>query len=155
MTPEMEALGRRVVACKGWRWMGGMRRVWPFLVRMPILQGSVWSCLAGAKDRARGYTERMQSERVEDDPLSCEPSEKWDDATDQWVADMPDLTDPATLGCLLALVREAWGDRYASVSCDTQFCSWEDRWVYATCGTSTSGFSTEAEALVAALEAAP
>ena len=76
----------------------------------------------------------------------------------EWDADMtalPDLTDPATLGCLLALVREAWGDRYASVSCDTQFCSWEDRWVYATCGTSTSGFSTEAEALVAALEDAP
>jgi len=23
---------------------------------------------------------------------------------------VPDLTDPATLGCLLALVREAWGD---------------------------------------------
>ena len=23
---------------------------------------------------------------------------------------MPDLTDPATLGCLLHLVREAWGD---------------------------------------------
>lgn len=149
----MEALARRAVACKGWRWMGGMRRVWPFLVRMPILQGSVWSCLAGAEDRARGYTERMPSERVEDDPLSCEPSEKWDDATDQWVADMPDLTDPATLGCLLALVREAHAVLFLQVSVKIsrehgyQFdCHPHHRgqWV-----------DSEAEALVAALEAAP
>ena len=29
-----------------------------------------------------------------------------------WLSEgwLPDLTDPATLGCLLALVREAWGD---------------------------------------------
>jgi hypothetical protein len=56
---------------------------------------------------------------------------------------------------LLALVREAWGDRYASVWCDTQFSTWEDRWVYSVDGTTKTGFSTEAEALVAALEAAP
>ena len=104
---EMLELGRRAVACKGWRWMPGMRRVWPFLVRTPILQGNVWSCFASDEDRARGYSERMPAERVEDDPLSREPAAKWDDATDQWVADIPDLTDPATLGCLLALVREA------------------------------------------------
>ena len=64
--------------------------------------------------------------------------------------DIPDLTDPATVGCVLALVREAHGPR-----CYTQACGgcWtvqnedtEDWWgkncVY------------EAEALVAALEAA-
>ena len=163
MTPEMVALGRRAVACKGWRWMGGMRRVWPFLVRMPILQGSVWSCLAGAEDRARGYTERMPSERVEDDPLSCEPSEKWDDATDQWVADMPDLTDPATLGCLLALVREAWNAPRAMVRLSANRKSFHvydvDRdpmggnWAAFLCG--DHRIQTEAEALVAALEDAP
>jgi hypothetical protein len=66
-------------------------------------------------------------------------------------AEFPDLTDPATLGCLLALVREAWG-----AECHTQWrggywtvedgngdASWGDHCVY------------EAEALVAALEAAP
>lgn len=34
-----------------------------------------------------------------------------DDTSECW----PDLSDPATLGCLLALVREAWG-REATVS---------------------------------------
>ena len=28
----------------------------------------------------------------------------------------PDFTDPATLGCLLALVREAWGDPTLSIA---------------------------------------
>ena len=68
---------------------------------------------------------------------------------------LPDLTDPATLGCLLALVREAWSEPLLSVA-------WAGgrwyvvqrilrsvdalRWIQA---------ATEAEALVAALEAAP
>jgi hypothetical protein len=30
---------------------------------------------------------------------------------------LPDLTDPATLGCLLALVREAWGDPTITTHC--------------------------------------
>jgi hypothetical protein len=63
---------------------------------------------------------------------------------------LPDLTDPATLGCLLALVREAWSDSQMYVagrglwdvftSHDVEIV--QDRY-------------TEAEALVAALEAAP
>ena len=69
---------------------------------------------------------------------------------------LPDLADPATLGCLLALVREANSRPHAS----TQYCGgyWQvedpedDRW------DTDRGFgpwATEAEALVAALEAAP
>lgn len=68
---------------------------------------------------------------------------------------IPDLTDPATLGCLLALVREAWGDPHASASWDYETngqvvvaCSRTSRWVF-------RDRQTEAEALVAALEAAP
>ena len=68
--------------------------------------------------------------------------------------DLPDLTDPATLGCLLALVREAWGDpkihvvpRGASVWA-TAYAGWLHKKAIA-CG------ATEAEALVAALEGAP
>ena len=66
-------------------------------------------------------------------------------------AEFPDLTDPATLGCLLALVREAWGDPTDYVRCGRK---WE--WVTSRCVERwpPSG-DTEAAALVAALEAAP
>jgi len=66
---------------------------------------------------------------------------------------LPDLTDPATLGCLLALVREAHAVQFLQVSVKIsrehgyQFdCHPHHRgqWV-----------DSEAEALVAALEAAP
>ena len=59
---------------------------------------------------------------------------------------LPDLTDPATLGCLLALVREAWDDRYLCASLSPRKLWMVDGW---------SLHDTEAEALVAALEAAP
>lgn len=69
MDEQMIALGRRAVACKGWRWLPGAH--W-------ILPGTVLN------GRYRGIL--LDSDVV------------------------PDLTDPATLGCLLALVREAWND---------------------------------------------
>lgn len=76
----------------------------------------------------------------------------------QWVQhrSVPDLTDPATKGALLHLVREAWGDPglYAM-----------GRGGWRVCGGCTDGHqtgltksgvrATEAEALVAALKAAP
>jgi hypothetical protein len=62
---------------------------------------------------------------------------------------LPDLTDPATLGCLLALVREAYRLRLWLASSRDG-----DRWyVDAASGTLAHG-KTEGEALVTALEAA-
>ena len=76
---------------------------------------------------------------------------------------LPDLDDPATLGCLLALVREALaktlrhGHRaYACTTLTGQWvvmCSGNPHWPDGIVG--CAQFDTEAAALVAALEAAP
>lgn len=69
---------------------------------------------------------------------------------------LPDLTDPATLGCLLALVREAWGDQSLSVLFDHDGGMWRvGRWEDDGLALRCRPADTEAEALVAALEAAP
>ena len=108
MTDAQIALGRRAVACKGFRWMGGMKVVDGFRVAESVV------------------------------PM-------------MFPVDTPDLTDPATLGCLLALVREAWNDQRAYMRAGF---GWE--WITDYCVEKwPPGGETEAEALVAALEAAP
>jgi hypothetical protein len=134
MTEAQTALSRRVVACKGWRWMPGTLRL-----------------------RATPPSRR--------DHLKGEG--RVPDGGDPWVyvawPVIPDLTDPATLGCLLALVREAW----RSVVVTSPDYDYDDeearqgphvvgwravetvRWLPIGVG------ATEAEALVVALEGAP
>jgi hypothetical protein len=125
MTDEQSNLARRVVACKGWRWMPGMRRI------------------VGRPEPLEDYAGRIADtgRRAPDGP------------------GLPDLTDPATLGCLLALVRAAWGDPLLYTMHDifwtvrlrdgtaSAYEPPNDSWV----GTG----ATEAEALVDALERAP
>ena len=118
---EAEALGRRLVACKGFRVMRGMLD----------MQGRTWG---------RDLLWRWRND-----------------------LDVPDLRDPATLGCVLALVREAWAAPRALVRLSANGKSFHvfdvDRvttggnWASFLCG--DHGIQTEAEALVAALEAAP
>jgi hypothetical protein len=97
----------------------------------------------------------------------------YDDGTSCWVYEgeactsrvqtpaLPDLTDPATLGCVLALVREAWatnGVVFVGVEpadrCDPT--AGLEVWLHwmGACNECFHG-ATEAEALVLALEAAP
>jgi hypothetical protein len=97
-------------------------------------------------------------ERIEDDT----------DATARFEDDgLPDLTDPATVGCLLALVRDAWGDPtigavqagdYKTTVAGLTIPS-RSHWVVMRAGAvgleSHGHGNTEAAALVAALEAAP
>ncbi len=76
---------------------------------------------------------------------------------------LPDLTDPATIGCILALVREAWNAPRALVRLSANGKSFHvfdvDRvtmggnWAAFLCGDRI--LQTEIEALVAALENAP
>jgi hypothetical protein len=68
---------------------------------------------------------------------------------------LPDLTDPATLGCLLALVREAWQTPKAYVASRGEGL---DLWVVCLPQPRADHFghgANEADALVRALEAAP
>jgi hypothetical protein len=115
MSDEMIALARRADACRGWRWMPGMR--W-------------WT------DDDRGRLDDYQPEYM------GRPTDA-----------LPDLTDAATLGCLLALVREAWRCPKANVSWVT-----DDKCMVVFYMGHAQEFllaDTEAEALVAALESAP
>ncbi len=125
---ELEILARRAVASKHWRWIEGM--------------------LTERGDRIAS---------VEHDSLIVLDEEfEIVELTDG--KSIPDLRDPATLGCLLILVREAhnaphaWvearhGQRFRVVSPEgyseatRMLCEWQ--------------VGTEAAALVAALENAP
>lgn len=64
----------------------------------------------------------------------------------------PDLRDPATLGAALAVVRERWGDPGMFARRSTSRGLWR---VSGSDTRSVVEAETEAEALVAALEAAP
>ena len=122
MNTEIENLARRAVACKGWRWMPGMRATWPDDSRP-----------------GRRYERGWVSDYSGKEKFGC---------TDEHA--LPDLTDPATIGCVLALVREAWGD-------PCMYLAPADGW-YVGNGARASMAGrgpTEGAALVAALEAAP
>lgn len=131
MNPEMIDLAKRLVACKSWRWMPGMLAWRPDCPPVRI---------ASIEDAGNALQENG------------------------W---LPELSDPATLGCLLALVREAHGEETAHTR------PFKGRWLVeretrpylhewlCSCGTwgegegHVVGGDTEAEALVAAFEAAP
>ena len=132
MTEAQTALSRRVVACKGWRWMPGTATVQGERVVLVDADGTLrlaapWGGTVGVTAVRSFY----------DSSGAC----------------LPDLSDAATLGCLLALVREAWGqDDLVAFRFDGQWCAEvtpQEGQHHAFYGAS------EAEALAAALEAAP
>ena len=131
MTEEQIALARRAVACKGWRWMPGMR----------------YCSVAVAAETASPFSFNGYQRVGEDVDMV---------AYTDWVPCLPDVEDPATLGCLLALVREACGDDEAyAMPWHDEDGGWtvtvndEDR-----CHNIAEG-ETEVEALVTALEEPP
>jgi hypothetical protein len=78
----------------------------------------------------------------------------WDEVSDRDEIIKQAKECPATLGCLLALVREAWNDHSlcANDAGPYDLMFWH---VYTDDRNVSEGCQTEAEALVAALEAAP
>lgn len=77
--------------------------------------------------------------------LALDTGLRLDEMTDDWEAELPDLNDPATLGCLLMILREVRG----MCACYETVVGWR---VYSTGGTLWSQGKSEAEALVKALE---
>lgn len=135
MTPEFEALARRAVACKGWRWMAGMLAV------------RVGTSLGGTLGRGHRVVRGATPDRALS-VIRCDGDAFRADSVDF----APDFADPATLGCLLALVREAHGSPLLRVE------GFPDGWrtVRSDRAPYIVGLGpTEAAALVAALEAAP
>jgi hypothetical protein len=148
---SLEELGRRAVACKHWRWMPGM----------------LATDAGGNRHRVAWHDagEKHVTTVLQDyDDAHVESSVPADAVT-------PILSDPATLGCLLALVREAWPHEWHQFM--VPIFDGISHW-YVGClmpGTSRivmptrvmkNGLldalppkPTEVEALVAALEAAP
>lgn len=126
MTPEQIALARRLVTCPHFHWMPGIK---------------AWK---------NGYGSWLSIDSNGSLYLPSGPA--------AWKIEcLPDLTDPATLGCLLSLVRKAYNDEVTClVSID--YGPGGVRWV---CRLTLDGrnctemhWTTEAEALVATLEAA-
>ena len=116
----MDDLARRAVACPGWRWRPGMRT-------LPDARGRVY--------RLRDHGGRCEP-MLEAGPVLRQPAPP----ESEW---LPDLTDPATLGCVLALWDESRPRR--STPCA----------VTVALGQHGLADPRTAAALIAALEAAP
>ena len=149
----MTELATRAAACKHWRWMPGMRVMY------------TWGGIC--RDRFLCRDETYMHLSVENGPpedvrLMTWIRKKHDSFTRDCV---PDLDDPATLGCLLALVRQAYGRMMyvrwwdnpqpdmggqSRARCEVVDTLGRNRLAGA-----RTYYSSEAEALVAALEAAP
>jgi len=160
MSDEMIALARRAVACKGFRWVPGMRAVGHY-PNYPV--------------RVYEFGENL---RDTDDMEEPEPW-GWQHQAGPYGDHvypgpyLPDLQDPATMGCLLALVRKAWRcptvyvRQSATRRVSDNVIAWEvcDLYLDAKAcralgvpregSVGSWGHGSEAEALVAALESAP
>ncbi len=142
---QLRILGRRARRCSRWRWLPGMQ------VIRPAPGGAGASMITPTHYRlveGVGYPAPHEWALIDIEKISADTML------------IPDLRDPATLGWLLALVRDAWPKAPANTNYHGMYDPGRGhyhRWVVSYC---TGGDwrqahgDTEAEALVAALEAA-
>jgi hypothetical protein len=147
MTDEQIALARRAVACKGWKWMPGMA-----IGCMIFTSTHGLVVVPHGRVLAMRDDDGMQMVSASEYPYDNEgvPEYLWADLTH-----IPDLTDPATLGCLLALVREHHKEPRLAVVPNGKGWSVSRVWLRSPHDRVAGVHTLEAEALVAALEATP
>lgn len=145
-------LATRAVACKHWRWMPGMRVMY------------AWGGICRDRFVCMDETYMHLITEYNNEPhLPPHTGMNWIRAYHERVVScrLPDLDDPATIGCLLALVRKAWPIAPATTAHHGCYDPQRGHYHVWTCSycTGTSWEQaigdSEAEALVAALEAAP
>ena len=147
MTEEQIALARRAVACKGWRWMSGMAIEGLTMTSTHGLIVVPYGRVLDMRDDD-GMQMVSVSEYLYDD--EGVPEYRWADLTH-----VPDITDPATLGCLIALARELYKEPRLAVVPNGAGWSVSRVWLRSPHDRVAGVYALEAEALVAALEAAP
>lgn len=145
---DMNELARRAVACKAWRWMRGM---------VDQHENTVLVVAGGTPVEwvdSRGRCIDLVSDG------------RTGEASGLWATSLPNLTDPATMGCLEALVCDAMGSSsvvHAAPTapapiihglCDLMWHVWFSATPRHICREIGRG-ATKADALVTALEAAP
>jgi hypothetical protein len=136
-------LAKRAVACKGWRWLPGM------LAKHPNFRGFRVSHVGLTGMRGACHYAAWFGD-VELDVVAL-PLPTSSDV-------LPDLTDPATLGALLALVAQEHGVSLDDVHLVRTTGRVWSVWVFRPDESSyrvSTHEPSRAEALVAALEAAP
>jgi len=96
---DYEELGKRAVKCKTWRWMPGMLATstnsYHRPARIEAIDGDSYGLTVIPDCNGPVFSSHHEWGIAGSFPRGCT---------------VPDLTDPATVGCLLHLVREHWGD---------------------------------------------
>ena len=100
---ELDTLARRAVACKGWRWLSGMRVTATYDLNQPHAS-ETW-----VADDDTPEDIRTDAGVLDDAGRAWLVDDSGSDAMDSLGTSLPDLADPCTIGGLLHLVREAWG----------------------------------------------